>query len=134
MQSSEILSWGKLNNVSFKLDALLRNNLLSSHTFLKEGVGQLNAFLEKQNVEQKPGLNEASKDVGGETSRMHTCMGSTKTRNVETKATKSAKRNETKPAKQSYRNYQNIACAQANQNRDQKWPVKTGKRLPLPYF
>ena len=60
----------ELNNVNFKLDALSRNNLLSSYCFLQEGVDKLNTFLEKQNDEQKAVLKEASKDVGGQTSRM----------------------------------------------------------------
>ena len=60
----------ELNNVNFKLDGLSRKDLLSSYTFLKEGVDKLNTFLEKQNDEQKAVLNEASKDVGGGTSRM----------------------------------------------------------------
>ena len=60
----------ELNSVNFKLDGLLRNNLLSSHCFLQEGVDKLNTFLEKQNDEQKAVLKEASKDVGGQTSRM----------------------------------------------------------------
>ena len=60
----------ELNNVNFKLDALSQKDLLSSYTFLKEGVDKLNTFLEKQNDEQKAVLKEASKDVGGETARM----------------------------------------------------------------
>ena len=51
----------ELNSVNFKLDGLLRNNLLSSHCFLQEGVDKLNTFLEKQNDEQKAVLKEASK-------------------------------------------------------------------------
>ena len=60
----------ELSNVNFKLDALSRKDLLSSYTFLKEGVDKLNTFLEKHNDEQKVPLKETSKDVGGETSRM----------------------------------------------------------------
>ena len=56
----------EVNNVNFKLDALSQKDLLSSYTFLKEGVDKLNTFLEKQNDEQKAVLKEGSKDhVGG---------------------------------------------------------------------
>ena len=37
----------ELNNVNFKLDGLSRKDLLSSYTFLKEGVDKLITFLEK---------------------------------------------------------------------------------------
>ena len=67
-----------LDSVNFKLDALSQKDLLSSYTFLKEGVERLNAFLEKRNDEQKAVPNEASKDVGGELTelRMPSVVGS----------------------------------------------------------
>ena len=64
----------ELNNVNFKLDALSQKDLLSSYTFLKEGVSKLSTFCKIKNDEQQLAvLNEASKDatdVGGETSSM----------------------------------------------------------------
>ena len=60
----------ELTNVNFKLGALSRRDLLSSYCFLQEGVDKLNTFLGKQNDEEKAVLNEASKDIGAEPSRM----------------------------------------------------------------
>ena len=57
----------ELNDIKTKLDSLSRKDLLSSHSFLQEGIQLLNACLEK--FEQKAVVNEGNDDRG-ETSRM----------------------------------------------------------------
>ena len=57
----------ELTNIKTKLDDLSRKDLLSSYTFLQEGVDVLNSALEKLNVEQRALPNE-TKDDSGETS------------------------------------------------------------------
>ena len=57
----------ELNDIKTKLDGLSRKDLLSSYSFLQEGIQLLNVCLEK--FEQKAVVNEGNDDCG-ETSRM----------------------------------------------------------------
>ena len=57
----------ELNDINTKLDGLSRKDLLSSYSFLEEGIQLLNVCLEK--FEQKAVVNEGNDDRG-ETSRM----------------------------------------------------------------
>ena len=57
----------ELNDIKTKLDGLSRKDLLSSYSFLQEGIQLLNVCLEK--FEQKAVVNEGNDDRG-ETSRM----------------------------------------------------------------
>ena len=57
----------ELNDIKTKLDGLSRKDLLSSYSFLQEGIQLLNVCLEK--FEQKAVVNECNADRG-ETSRM----------------------------------------------------------------
>ena len=57
----------ELNDIKTKLDSLSRKDLLSSYSFLQEGIQLLNASLEK--FEQKAVVNEGNDDRG-ETARM----------------------------------------------------------------
>ena len=57
----------ELNDINTKLDGLSRKDLLSSYSFLQEGIQLLNVCLEK--FEQKAVVNEGNDDRG-ETSRM----------------------------------------------------------------
>ena len=57
----------ELNDINTKLDGLSRKDLLSSYSFLQEGIQLLNVCLEK--FEQKAVVNEGNDDCG-ETSRM----------------------------------------------------------------
>ena len=65
----------ELNDIKTKLDCISRKDLLSSYTFLQEGVDVLNAALNKSNLQQKALPNE-TKDDGGETSTMSSTVGS----------------------------------------------------------
>ena len=65
----------ELNDIKTKLDCISRKDLLSSYTFLQEGVDVLNAALNKSNLQQKALPNE-SKDDGGETSTKSSTVGS----------------------------------------------------------
>ena len=64
-----------LNDIKTKLDCISRRDLLSSYTFLQEGVDVLNAALNKSNLQQKALPNE-TKDDGGKTSTMPSTVGS----------------------------------------------------------
>ena len=57
----------ELNDIKTKLDGLSRKDLLSSYTYLKEGVQLLNDSLDKSKDEQKAVMNE-DKDDGSVTS------------------------------------------------------------------
>ena len=59
----------ELNDIKTKIDGLSRKDLLSSYSFLQEGVQLLNASLDKTKDEQKSVVNE-SEDERGEVSRM----------------------------------------------------------------
>ncbi len=59
----------ELDDVKTKLDGLSRKDLLSSYSFLQEGVQLLNASLDKTNDEQKSVVNDNADDRG-EASRM----------------------------------------------------------------
>ncbi len=59
----------ELNDIKTKIDGLSRKDLLSSYSFLQEGVQLLNASLDKTKDEQKSMVNE-SEDDRGEASRM----------------------------------------------------------------
>ena len=59
----------ELNDIKTKIDGLSRKDLLSSYSFLQEGVQLLNASLDKTKDEQKSVVNE-SEDDRGEASRM----------------------------------------------------------------
>ena len=59
----------ELNDVKTKIDGLARKDLLSSYSFLQEGVQILNVSLDKSKDEQKAGQSE-TQDDRGETSRM----------------------------------------------------------------
>ena len=65
----------ELNDIKTKLDCISRKDLLSSYTFLQEGVHVLNATLNKSNLQQKAFPNE-TKDEGDETSTMSSTVGS----------------------------------------------------------
>ena len=64
-----------LNDIKTKLDCISRKDLLSSYTFLQEGVDVLDAALNKSNLQQRALPNE-TKDDGGETSTMSSTVGS----------------------------------------------------------
>ena len=57
----------ELNDIKTKLDGLSRNDLLSSYTYLQEGVQLLNDSLDKSKDKQKAVMNE-DKDDGSVTS------------------------------------------------------------------
>ena len=59
----------ELNDVKTKIDGLSRKDLLSSYSFLQEGVQLLNVSLDKSKDEQKAVQSE-TQDNRGETSRM----------------------------------------------------------------
>ena len=59
----------ELNDIKTKLDGLSRKDLLSSYSFLQEGVDFLNVSLNNSKLEQKALINE-SQDDRGETSTM----------------------------------------------------------------
>jgi hypothetical protein len=59
----------ELNDVKTKIDGLSRKDLLSSYSFLQEGVQLLNVSLDKSKDEQKAVQSE-TQDDRGETSRM----------------------------------------------------------------
>ena len=59
----------ELNDIKTKLDGLSRKDLLSSYSFLQEGVDFLNVSLNKSKLEQKALMNE-TQDDRGETSTM----------------------------------------------------------------
>ena len=59
----------ELNDVKTKIDGLSRKDLLSSYSFLQEGVQLLNVSLDKWKDEQKAVQSE-TQDNRGETSRM----------------------------------------------------------------
>ena len=59
----------ELNDIKTKLDGLSRKDLLSSYSFLQEGVDFLNVSLNNSKLEQKALMNE-SQDDRGETSTM----------------------------------------------------------------
>ena len=64
----------ELNDIKTKLDCMSRKDLLSSYTFLQEGVDVLNVALNKSNLQQKALPNE-TKDDGGQTSTMSSTVG-----------------------------------------------------------
>ena len=70
----------ELNEMKTKLD-LSSEDLLSSYTFLQEGVDALNAALNKSNLDEKASPNEA-KDDGGQTSTKSSTVGSDTLREV----------------------------------------------------